>query len=279
MKIGIFSATTDDAAPPHQLAAAIEERGFESFWVPEHTHIPASRETPFPGGGELPREYSRLYDPFVALSAAAAVTRSLKLGTSICLVVEHDPIVLAKQVASLDLLSQGRVILGVGGGWNREEMRDHGTDPGRRWSVLRERVEAMKEIWTRDEASYTGEFVHFDRVWSWPKPVQKPHPPVLLGSSTSAGLRRVVRYCDGWLPIGSPRLAAQWDELRQLALAAGRDPASIPVSVFWARPRQDELARYRDLGAERAILSVAGSSLEEALPRLDLYAELREKLG
>jgi probable F420-dependent oxidoreductase len=278
MQIGIFSATTDDAAPPHQLAAACEERGFESFWVPEHTHIPASRETPFPGGGELPREYSHLYDPFVALSAAAAVTRTLKLGTSICLVVEHDPIVLAKQVASLDLLSQGRVILGVGGGWNREEMLDHGTDPGRRWSVLRERVEAMKAIWTQDEASYTGEFVHFERLWSWPKPVQKPHPPVLLGSSTAAGLRRVVRTYDGWLPIGSPQLPKQWEELRRHAAEAGRDPSSISVSVFWARPRHEELARYRDLGAERAILSVAGSSLEDALPRLDRYAELREKL-
>jgi probable F420-dependent oxidoreductase len=279
MKIGIFTATTDDAAAPHELAAACEERGFESFWVPEHTHIPASRETPFPGGGELPREYSHLHDPFVALSVAAAVTRTIKLGTSICLVVEHDPIVLAKTVASLDFLSNGRVILGVGGGWNREEMRNHGTDPGRRWSVLRERVEAMKQIWTQDEASYTGEHVRFERVWSWPKPVQRPHPPVLLGSSTDAGLRRVVRYCEGWLPIGSQEIGTQWEALRRHAREAGRDPASIPVSIFWARPRYDELARYRDMGAERAILSLAGATLDEALPRLDRYAELCRKLG
>jgi len=278
MEIGIFAATTDYAAPPHLLAAACEERGFESFWVPEHTHIPASRETAFPGGGELPREYSHLLDPFACLSAAAAVTRTIKLGTAICLVVEHDPITLAKQVASLDWLSGGRVLLGVGGGWNREEMRHHGTDPARRWSVLRERIEAMKAIWTQDEASYAGKHVSFDRVWAWPKPVQRPHPPILMGSATPAGIRRTVRYCDGWLPIGSPRLPAQLEELRAVASAAGRDPSSIPVTVFWARARRDELARYRDLGVKRAILSVAAASLEDVLPRLDKLAELRREL-
>ena len=280
MKLGIFAATTDYAARPDQLARACEERGFESFWVPEHTHIPASRRTAFPGGGELPRDYSHLHDPLVALAAAAAVTSRIKLGTSISLVVEHDPIVLAKQVASLDVLSGGRVLFGIGGGWNREEMENHGTDPRRRWRLLRERVEAMVQIWTQDEPEYHGEFVSFDPIWSWPKPVQVPHPPVLLGSATARGRQRVVDYCDGWLPIGrGADLREPIADLRARAGRAGRDPASISISVFWARPDEATLRGYQEQGVERGILGLPAAPLDELLPRLDRHAELARKLA
>jgi probable F420-dependent oxidoreductase len=256
MRIGIFYGTTDYAALPHDVAAACEERGFESFWVPEHTHIPASRNTPYPGGGELPEHYYHLHDPFVSLASAAVVTRRIKLGTAVCLVSEHDPIVLAKQVASLDLLSNGRVIFGIGAGWNREEMLNHGTDPSRRWKVVRE------------------EFVNFERIWCWPKPVQRPHPPILLGSATERGRQRVVRYCDGWLPFATPKLAAEIGDLHRRARDANRDPGSISVSLLSPRPHEDDLRRYRDMGVERAILLALPAALDELLPRFDRYAKL-----
>src|SRR5262249_50538524 len=202
MLVGGFYFPTDYGIAIAELARELEARGFESLFVCEHTHIPVSRRSPFPGGGELPQEYSHLNDPFVVLSAAAAVTERIKLGTGICLVVEHDPIVLAKQVASLDRLSQGRFLFGIGAGWDLEEMSDHGTDPNTRWALLRERVEAMRQIWTQERAEYHGKFVDFDPMWSWPKPVQKPHPPILLGSSTALGRKRTVDSYDGWIPIG-----------------------------------------------------------------------------
>jgi probable F420-dependent oxidoreductase len=192
MHLGIFSYNVDCGARPDELARACEERGFESFWVGEHTHIPASRLTPYPGGDPLPRPYYHMADPFVSLMAAAATTTTIKLGTGVCLVVEHDPIVLAKTVATLDWLSHGRVLLGIGGGWNREEMEHHGTPFRRRWQVLRERVEAMKAIWTQEEASYAGECITFERIISYPKPVQQPHPPILFGGATAQGRARVV---------------------------------------------------------------------------------------
>jgi probable F420-dependent oxidoreductase len=275
--IGIFAPTTDYAVPTHLLAKACEERGFESFWVPEHTHIPVSRRSPFPGGGELAKEYSHLNDPFVMLGAAAAVTERIKLGTGICLVVEHDPIVLAKQVASLDRLSQGRFQFGIGGGWNLEEMADHGTDPKTRWALLRERVEAMKQIWTQDEAEYHGKFVNFDKMWSWPKPQQKPHPPLLLGSGTARGRERVVESYDGWIPIGmsAEKLGEGIADLHRLARERGRDPHSIEVSYFWPRPEAERLSRMRDLGLARSVLAVpASEDLSQLLSRLDRYAEL-----
>jgi probable F420-dependent oxidoreductase len=282
MQIGVFAPTTDYAALPHLLAKACEERALESFWVPEHTHIPVRRSTPFPGGGELPREYSHLSDPFVALASAAAVTERIKLGTGICLVVEHDPIVLAKQVASLDRLCAGRLLFGVGGGWNREEMLDHGTDPRTRWKLLRERVEAMKRIWTSDEAEYHGDFVDFDALWSWPKPVQQPHPPVLLGSATERGRQRVVEGYDGWIPIGIglEQLAAGIADLRARARTAGRDPDSLEISFFWPRTDPDTLKRLRDLGVHRAVPAVpATDDWSELLPRLDRYAQLAAALA
>src|ERR1700746_3018859 len=199
---GAMMFPTDYAIQPVELAKAVEERGLDSLFFPEHTHIPTSRRSPWPGGGELPMEYSHTHDLFVALTAAAAVTKRIKLGTGICLVIERDPILLAKEVASLDVISNGRVVLGIGGGWNAEEMENHGTDFKRRWRLLRERVLAMKEIWSKDKAEFHGEFVNFDPIWSWPKPVQPSGPPVLLGSASSKSIERVMDFCDGWYPPG-----------------------------------------------------------------------------
>jgi probable F420-dependent oxidoreductase len=276
MNLGIFSYNVEYGARPDELARAAEERGFESFWVGEHTHIPASRLTPYPGGEPLPKPYYHMADPFVSLMAAAAATRTIKLGTGICLVVEHDPIVLAKSVATLDWLSNGRVLFGIGGGWNREEMADHGTPFDRRWQVLRERVLAMKALWTQDEASFHGEFVNFDRAISFPKPVQRPHPPILFGGATAQGRARVVEYCDGWIPIDVllDDLPTAIADLRQKAEAAGRGRDTLSVSVFaFQPPRPDALARLRDLGVERVIM-VAPRRLADALPFLDRMASL-----
>ena len=202
MRIGVMSYNTDLGMDVVELAQEAESRGFDSIWVPEHTHIPASRLSSFPGGTDLPEPYYRMADPFVSLAAAAAVTKTIKLGTGICLVVQHDPIVLAKTVASVDRISNGRVLFGIGGGWNREEMENHSFDFDRRWKLLRERVEAMKCLWAEDrEASYEGEFVSFENIVSLPKPVQRPHPPVWLGGMMGSSLKRVVRYCDGWIPL------------------------------------------------------------------------------
>jgi probable F420-dependent oxidoreductase len=276
MHLGIFSYNTDYGARPDELARACEERGFESLWVGEHTHIPASRQTPYPGGEPLPKPYYHMADPFVSLMAAAAATTRLKVGTGVCLVVEHDPIVLAKTVATLDFLSGGRLLFGIGGGWNAEEMRHHGTPFARRWRVLRERVEAMQAIWTQEEASYDGEFVQFERIISYPKPVQKPHPPILFGGATPQGRQRVVTYCDGWIPIDVliDDLPAAITDLRRRAAAAGRDAATIPVSVFaFTVPSTDYLKRYQDMGVTRLVL-VSPRRLADALPFLDRMAAL-----
>jgi len=202
MHIGVCMFATDYAIRLDELARAAEERGFESLFVPEHTHIPVSRRTPFPSGGPIPKEYSHTFDPFVSLMAAAAATRHLKIGTGICLIIERDTITTAKEVASLDVLSNGRFLFGVGGGWNREEMEHHGTDFPSRFKRLREQILAMKEIWTKDEAEFHGQYVNFDKIWAWPKPQQKPHPPVLLGGESGHTLQRVVDCCDGWFPRG-----------------------------------------------------------------------------
>src|SRR5918995_205105 len=234
MKFGISTFVTDEGIAPGALARAIEERGFDSLFIAEHTHIPLSRKSPWPRGGELPRRYYRTLAPFITLTAAAGTAERLLLGTGVVLVVERDPIITAKEVASLDLVSGGRVIFGVGVGWNREEMENHGTDPHRRFSLMRERVEAMKAIWTQDEASYHGEHVEFDRIWSWPKPIQKPHPPVLVGGNGRKALERVVSFGDEWMPNRATGLTERVAELGRLAAEAGRDP--IPVTLFGARP-------------------------------------------
>src|SRR5947209_8104143 len=232
MRYGIAVFPADYAADPATIARLVEERGFESLFFPEHTHIPAGRQTPYPAGGELPRQYSRTYDPFVALTAAAGETEQILLATGICLVIERDPIITAKEVASLDRLSGGRFLFGVGAGWNVEEMRDHGTDPAARFGVMRERIEAMKEIWTSDEASYVGEHVRFNRIWCWPKPLQQPHPPILVGGNGPRVLDRVLHYGDEWMPnrVKDDEMLARIAELTARAGQAGRPP--VPVTVM-----------------------------------------------
>jgi probable F420-dependent oxidoreductase len=280
MKFGVLIFATDYAIRPDELARAVEERGFESLWLPEHTHIPVSRRSPWPGGPNLPKEYWHTHDLFVALAMAAAVTKRIKLGTGICLVVERDPIALAKEIATLDFLSGGRVLFGIGGGWNAEEMENHGTDFKRRWKLLRERVAAMKEIWTHDEAAYHGELVDFDPIWSWPKPAQKPHPPIFLGGHGPKALQRVVDYCDGWMPIAARagELAQSIADLRRRAGEAGRNAAQLAISVYGAPADPDTLRSYAELGIERAIFALPSAERDTVLPLLDRYAEVAAKL-
>jgi len=267
--------------PADEIARECEARGFESLWLPEHTHIPASRESQYPGGGELPEEYAHMSDPFIGLAAAAAATKTLKLGTGISLVTEHDPIVQAKQVASLDRISNGRFIFGVGAGWNKEEMANHGTPPNKRWKVFTERIEAMKKMWTEDVASYHGQFVNFDRIWSYPKPLTKPHPQILLGSLNSAlGRQRVVDLCDGWIPVETAiaDMPASIKDLHERAHTAGRDPKSIPISFFCVHAASVErLERYRSLGAVRTVVRAPTAGRDAILPFLDRYAEIARK--
>jgi probable F420-dependent oxidoreductase len=280
MKYGVYQFSTDYAMRADDLARAVEERGFESLFVPEHTHIPASRKSPWPGGPNLPREYWHTLDPFVSLAAAAAVTSRLKLGTGICLVIERDPITLAKEVASLDHLSRGRVLFGIGGGWNAEEMGHHGTDFGARWKILRERIAAMKEIWTKDEAEYHGKFVSFDKIWSYPKPVQKPYPPILMGGSGPYARQRAAEFDGHWMPIiGRDPIEDGIADLRQRAERAGRDPATVTVSLFGARPDEARLAAWRDAGVARVLFTLPSAGRDRVLPLLDQYAGLATKVG
>ncbi len=276
MRIGVFYFPTDYGINIAELARALEERGFDSLFVPEHTHIPVSRHTPFPGGGELPKRYSHTHDPFVGLAFAAAVTRKLKVGTGILLVPQHEPIVTAKAIASLDQLSGGRFIFGIGGGWNVEEMENHGARYETRFKQMREHVLAMKALWTEDEASFHGEFVDFDPVWSWPKPAQRPHPPILLGGESDHTLRRVVEYCDGWFP--RPRAgfeAAQAvDRLSRMAEQKGRDFSTLSITVFGAPAEEKVLADYEKAGIQSALLAIPDLSRDEILRHLDKLAPL-----
>jgi probable F420-dependent oxidoreductase len=259
-----------------ELARALEDRGFDSLFLPEHTHIPASRKSPFPGGGELPKRYSHTHDPFVALAFAAAATKKLKLGTGILLVPQHEPIVTAKAIASLDQLSGGRFIFGIGGGWNVEEMENHGATYPTRFKQMREHVLAMKELWTKEEASFDGEFVKFDRVWSWPKPAQQPHPPIILGGETDHTLRRVIEYCDGWFPRprGGFDVVKGVAHLRQMAEKAGRDPSTITTIVFGSANDAKVLESYDKAGIQSALLAIPDDSRDEILRYLDKIAPL-----
>jgi probable F420-dependent oxidoreductase len=276
MNLGVFMFATDYAIRIDQLAREAEARGFESLFVPEHTHIPVSRRTPWPGGGPLPEEYWHTHDPFVSLMAAAAATRKLKVGTGICLVIERDTITMAKEVASLDALSDGRFLFGIGAGWNREEMENHGTDYKTRFSRMREQVLAMKQIWTQDEAGFHGKHVSFDPIWSWPKPAQKPHPPILLGGATPKTRERVVDFCDGWLPIGVDQKSVLDGiaDLERLAKAKGRPMSTLSVSVFGSRPDRETLEGYARAGVERVLLRLPSAGRDQLLPLLDGYAKL-----
>ena len=280
MELGLAHFATDYGMQPAELARRAEELGFESLFFPEHTHIPASRDTDYPGGGELPREYSHIIDPFVGLAAAAAATERLKVGTGVCLIIERDPIVTAKEVATLDLISGGRFLFGVGAGWNVEEMRNHGTDPDTRFRRMRESVEAMKAIWTEDEAEYHGRIIDFGPIWSWPKPVQKPHPPVLVGGLGEKVYDRVVAYGDEWIPnrVKSPeQLGERIEELQRRAEAAGRE--RIPVTVFGAKAEVRLLERLKAAGVTRSLFYVQAREADEVERHLEELGKVAAEWG
>jgi len=277
MDIGVYFFSTAYSIGIEELARELEQRGFESMLIPEHTHIPVTRKTPWPGGGDLPKEYYHTYDPFVALSFAAAATKSLKLGTGICLLPQRDPIVTAKSVASLDQLSGGRVIFGVGGGWNVDEMENHGAEYSSRFKLLRENILAMKQLWVEEQAEFHGEFVDFDPAFCWPKPTQNPHPPIILGGETDYTLRRVVEFCDGWLPRPRADIEDGMERLRRIADEGNRDLDSISVTVFGAPPKPDKLARYSEIGIDRALLQIPTEDRDTCLRVLDSYTPLLAK--
>jgi probable F420-dependent oxidoreductase len=269
MRFGISTFVTDEGIRPAELGRAVEERGFDSLFLAEHTHIPTSRETPYPGGGELPRPYYRTLDPFVSLTAAAVVTERLLLGTGIALLAQRDPIITAKEVASLDLVANGRAVFGVGAGWNREEMGNHGTDPRTRGALVNERLAAIKRIWTEDEAEFHGEYVDFDPIFSWPKPVQRPHPPIYIGGHSPAAYDRVAGYGSAWMPNPRPNPAEHAAALAEIRRRAGRD---VPFTVY-AAPNDPEVIRgYAELGAERILLYLPTKPRDETLRLLDELA-------
>jgi probable F420-dependent oxidoreductase len=276
MHHGVMMFVTDYSMGPAELAVAAEERGFESLWFPEHSHIPASRRSPWPGGPELPKMYYDTMDPFVALGAAAAVTDTIKLATGICLVIQRDPIQTAKEVATLDRISGGRFLFGVGAGWNAEEMENHGTDFGTRFELMRERVLAMKTIWTEDEAEYHGRYVDFDPMMAWPKPARKPHPPVLVGGGFPHGARRAIDFGEGWMPIGGRDLdvAELVPRFRQMAAEGGREPDDLPVTAYGAKPDADTVGRLSDAGVDRVVYGLPSAKADEVLPILDRHAAL-----
>ena len=278
MHLGVGIFFTDYSITPAALGKALEERGFESVWAAEHSHIPLSRRSPWPGGAELPKQYYDVMDPFVTLTAVAAATSRLNVGTGVCLVNQRDPIQTAKLVASIDQVSAGRFLFGIGVGWNAEEMEDHGTAFNTRAKLVRERVEAMKAIWIEPKPEYSGEFVNFAPMMTWPKPVRKPHPPAIVGGAFPHGARRAVRYGDGWIPLAGR--AAYGDlfetvpKFRAMLQEAGRDAASCPVSVFGATADADLLQRYRDLGIARVGFSLPAAKEDVVLPLLDQWATL-----
>ncbi|HKU96607.1 MAG TPA: LLM class F420-dependent oxidoreductase [Vineibacter sp.] len=283
MKIGAVMFFTDYSMSPATLGRALEERGFESLWVPEHSHIPLSRKTPYPAGGPLIRPYYDIMDPFLALNTAATVTTTLKIGTGVCLMNQRDPIITAKMVSTLDQLSAGRFLFGVGNGWNQDEMENHGTVFATRHKLARERIEAMKAIWTRDEAAYHGEFVRFDAMNQWPKPVQKPHPPVIVGGAFPFAARRAIRYGNGWIPradrLEKDGVGTLVEKFRAMAHESGRDPAELPISIFRV---PEDLARLRfcqEIGIDRVVFSLPAEREDAVLPILDRWATLQRQLA
>ena len=282
MQFGAAMFFTDASMAPGELGPVLEERGFESLWVPEHSHIPVVRTKAFPGGPELPRPYYDIMDPFLVLTAAAVATKTLKVGTGVCLINQRDPIQTAKMVASIDQLSGGRFLFGVGNGWDKEEMEHHGTAYATRHKLSRERVEAMKLIWTEETPEYHGEFVNFAKMQTWPKPVQKPHPPVIVGGAFPYGARRAVRYGDGWIPGVRSHVGEVIDHLPEfhaMAREAGRDPASLPITLFRVAEDADRLRRYRDAGVARAVISLPAAKADEIVPILDRWAPVMRQVA
>lgn len=275
MKCGVLFFTTDTAMPPGEVARALEERGFESLWAPEHVHIPVHRTSKSPGTGtvELPDRYLRILDPFVALTVAACATTTLKVATGVCLVSEREPIALAKQIASLDLLSNGRFLFGIGAGWLKEELEILGVPFATRWALTAERIAAMKWLWQEAEAEFHGQYVNFPRTIVYPKPLQQPHPPIIIGAKTPWARQRTVEWADGWLPyLPDPaELGEALQDLRQRARAAGRDPESIETSVFRAKP--EFLKEYQRLGVDRCVFEVTSGAAAQAIPEMDRLAK------
>jgi probable F420-dependent oxidoreductase len=283
MHFGAGMFFTDYSMSPGALAIALEERGFESIWAAEHSHIPLTRKSPWGGGTELPKKYYEVMDPFVCLAHAAAVTKTLKLGTGVCLVQQRDAIQTAKLVASIDQMSNGRFLFGVGIGWNQDEMENHGVAFETRAKLAREKIEAMKEIWTKSEAEYHGEFIDFGPMAAWPKPVQKPHPPIIVGGAFPQGARRALRYGDGWIPLAGRAAYGSIDEylprFRQMASEAGRDVASVPLSMTAITDDVDLLKRYADYGVARAVFDLQPDSAEVTLPILDHWVEVMRRVN
>ena len=285
MKLGIFTFNTDYTIRPDDLAIAAEERGFESVWFPEHTHVPASRETPFPTGGDLPREYVDMLDPLTSCAAAAVVTKTLVVGTAVCLMNEHDIFALANAVASIDVLASGRFEFGVGAGWIAEEMVNHGFRFEERWAVLEDRLKALKVLWTEDESTYHGKYINFDRVWSYPKPLQKPHPPIILGTLASEwGRKRTAAYADGWIPLSPVHgefLEKDILDFHEKLREVGRDPKDVPISICDNQETSfDKLRELADLGLiYRAIPRCPTKDKDSVLKWLDSYAGLIHELG
>ena len=274
---GVTMFPTDYSIQPVELAKAVEERGLDSLFFPEHTHIPTSRATPFPGGGDLPEMYWHTHDPFVALGAAAAVTERILIGTGICLVIERDPITLAKEVASVDMISNGRFVFGIGAGWNREEMENHGANYPKRWAQVREKILAMKEIWSKDEPEFHGEFVDFDPIWSYPKPVQAGGPPIWIGANSPYVFDRLAEYADGWMPIGG--LGAGNLELLEAAMTkAGREVKDMDLALFGAPTQIDKLRGRIDQGFDHLIFNLPSEDADGILPRLDKCAALASEI-
>ena len=272
-RFGVSTFPTDYGMQPVELAKAAEERGFDSLFFPEHTHIPVSRATPFPGGGELPKQYWRAHDPFVALAAGAAVTERIRLGTGICLIIERDPITTAKAIASLDMISDGRAIIGVGAGWNREEMENHGASYRHRWAITREKVLAMRAIWNNEEAEFHGEHVDFDPLWSHPKPVQANGPPIWIGANSKWVFERIADYADGWMPIGGLG-SGNMERLQEAMAAKGRKVEDLDLALFGAPPDAGQVVGRINQGFDHVIFGLPPAPAETVLPLLDRYQAL-----
>jgi len=283
MKFGASMFFTDYSMSAAELAVALEQRGFDIVWAPEHSHIPLSRKTPFIMGGDLPKRYYDVMDPFVTLTAAAMATKTLKIGTGVCLIAQRDPIQTAKLVASIDQISGGRFVFGVGNGWNQDEMENHGTVFSSRHKLAREKIEAMKAIWTQSKAEYHGEFVNFDPMMTWPKPLQKPYPPILVGGAFPYSARRAVRYGDGWMPqvttYAKTPLIDLIPRFRQMAAENGRDPASLEISIGGQQPDADLIGRYQEIGVNRVSCSLESDKASVILPILDQWAEIIRKVN
>lgn len=277
-QFGITMFPTDYAIQPVALAKAVEERGFASLFFPEHTHIPTSRKTPFPGGTDLPKMYWHTHDPFVALAACAAVTDKLRLGTGICLVIERDPITLAKEVASLDMISDGRFIFGIGAGWNQEEMENHGAVFKQRWPIMREKVLAMKAIWANEEAEFHGKHVDFDPIWSYPKPVQPGGPPIWLGANSKWVFDRVAEYADGWMPIGGLG-SGNMERMTEALAKRDRKIEDMDLALFGAPAELPALKNRIEQGFDHLVFTIPSVPEVEALQHLDKLAALVAELN